>query len=186
MRRLVGLIVLGMVVVIVFIGCPTRYQKTGATGGYSDARIDANTFLVEFHGNGFTSRQTVETYLLYRCAEVTVEAGYDFFVIVGGGVETNDSTNTTTTPGHFASSTSGTATTSGSAMAFGNMATGSATTSGSATTTGTYTAPQTNTYTITTHGGSVRIKGFKGEKPTDNPNAYDARELLKYLGPSIK
>src|SRR3972149_10206844 len=117
MRRLVGLIVLGMVVVIVHIGCPTRYQKTGATGGYSDARIDANTFLVEFHGNGFTSRQTVETYLLYRCAEVTVEAGYDFFVVVGGGVERNDSTNTTTTPGYFSSSTSGTATTSGSAPA---------------------------------------------------------------------
>ena len=124
MRRLVGLIVLGMVVVIVLIGCPTRYQKTGATGGYSDARIDANTFLVEFHGNGFTSRQTVETYLLYRCAEVTVEAGYDFFVIVGGGVERNDSTNTTTTPGHFSSSTFGTATTSGSTTAFGNMARG--------------------------------------------------------------
>jgi hypothetical protein len=117
---------------------------------------------------------------------VTVEAGYDFFVIVGGGVKTNNSTNTTTTPGHFSSSTLGTATTSGSATAFGNIATGSATTSGSATTTGIYTAPQTNTYTITTHGGSVRIKGFKGEKPTDNPYAYDARELLKYLGPSIK
>jgi len=174
MKRIIGLVVLSMVAVVVLIGCATRYQKSGATGGYSDAQIDANTFLVEFRGNGYTSRQTVEKYLLFRCAEVTAEAGYDFFITVGGGVESKDYSHTTTTPGHFSSSTSG------SATSFGNMATGSATT------TGTYTPPKTNTYNYTKHGGSVRIKGFKGEKPTDNQNAYDAREIMKYLGPSIK
>lgn len=154
MKRFIGLLVLAMAAVVVLIGCYTRYQKSGATGGYSDAQIDANTFLVEFRGNGYTSRQTVEKYLLLRCAEVTVEAGYDFFITVGGGVEAN----TTATQGHFSGST------------YGDQ------------TTGRYTPGEA----IRKHVGAVRIKVFKGEKPTDNPNAYDAREIMKYLGPSIK
>jgi len=175
MKRLICLVVLAMFAVVMLIGCATRYQKAGATGGYSDAQIDANTFLVEFRGNGNTSRQTVETYLLYRCAEVTIGAGYDFFVIVVGGVDTKETLSTTTTQGSYSSSTSGIATRSGSNVIIANTAT-----------TGTYTPPETHTSTITRHRGSVRIKGFKGEKPADNPNAYDARETMKYIGPSIK
>ena len=29
------------------------------------------------------------------------------------------------------------------------------------------------------------IKMFKGQKPANNPNAYDARETLQYLGPQL-
>lgn len=71
---------------ILFSGCITPYQPNGFSGGYKDTRIGKNKFVVSFYGNGYTSNQTVQTYLLYRCAELTVKNGYDFFLISGGGV----------------------------------------------------------------------------------------------------
>jgi hypothetical protein len=60
----------------------TPYQPlgTGSTsGGYSDHQIEANRFTVSFSGNSVTSRETVERYLLYRAAELTLNLGYDWF-----------------------------------------------------------------------------------------------------------
>ena len=60
----------------------TPYQAVGATsvrGGYAEERIAANRFRVTFSGNSVTSRDTVEMYLLYRAAELTVENGFDCF-----------------------------------------------------------------------------------------------------------
>ncbi len=150
--------------------CATMYQPVGFTGGYSHVQIDANTYRVSFRGNGYTSRDLVETYLMYRCAELTAEAGHDYFVIVGGGTDARH--GLVTTPGTYKS------TTTGSAMALGNTA------YGSATTTGTYTPGQT--FIITKQSGAAIIKVFKGEKPSDNPSAFVAREVLQYLGPNIK
>jgi hypothetical protein len=62
-------------------------------------------------------------------------------------------------------------------MAFGNTA------YGSATTTGTYTPGQT--FVITKHTGTTVIKVFNGPKPSDNPTAFVAREVLQYLDSSI-
>lgn len=53
----------------------------GAHGGYSDQRIAADRFIVRFHGNELTSRSRVEEYLLYRAAELTLQNGYDWFLI---------------------------------------------------------------------------------------------------------
>jgi hypothetical protein len=64
----------------------TPYQplQAGAAqaGGYSDTKIEPNRFKVTFQGNGMTSRDTVETYLLYRAAELTLHEGYDWFETV--------------------------------------------------------------------------------------------------------
>ena len=60
----------------------TPYQPVGATstrGGYAEERIAANRFKVTFSGNSVTARDTVEMYLLYRAAELTVENGFDCF-----------------------------------------------------------------------------------------------------------
>ena len=48
-------------------------------GGFSELRIEANRWRVTFQGNSLTSRQTVENYLLYRAAELTVAQGFDWF-----------------------------------------------------------------------------------------------------------
>ena len=64
----------------------TPYQPlqagTTASGGFTDQRLDQNHFRVTFQGNTLTSRETVETYLLYRAAELTVAQGYDWFETV--------------------------------------------------------------------------------------------------------
>jgi len=64
---------------------PTAYRPALDHGanrdGYSDERIEQNRFRVQFSGNSYTDRATVERYLLYRAAELTVHAGFDNFVL---------------------------------------------------------------------------------------------------------
>lgn len=59
----------------------TPYQPAvgGGGAGFSEARIENNRFRVSFQGNSLTSRDTVEMYLLYRAAELTLQNGYDWF-----------------------------------------------------------------------------------------------------------
>jgi hypothetical protein len=61
----------------------TPYQPLNAgsrtSGGYSDTKITADRWRVSFRGNTLTSRETVETYLLYRAADLTVAQGFDWF-----------------------------------------------------------------------------------------------------------
>lgn len=68
-------------------GCATAtpYQPLGypgARGGYTDQQLDATHWRVSFFGNTLTSRQQVETYLLYRAAELTLQQGYQCFTVV--------------------------------------------------------------------------------------------------------
>ncbi len=61
---------------------PTPYQPAGGSDmGYSDTRIESDRFRVSFRGNSLTDRETVENYLLYRAAELTLQNGYDHFTI---------------------------------------------------------------------------------------------------------
>ena len=61
----------------------TPYQQLNpsdrAAGGYRDAKLDSTHWRVSFSGNSVTSRETVERYLLYRAAELTVSQGNDWF-----------------------------------------------------------------------------------------------------------
>lgn len=61
---------------------PTVYAPEGyggQRGGYAEQRLQSDRFAVSFSGNSLTSRDTVEMYLLYRSAELTLENGYDWF-----------------------------------------------------------------------------------------------------------
>jgi hypothetical protein len=64
----------------------TPYQPlqhgTKVSGGFSDQKLDADHFRVMFKGNTDTPRATVESYLLYRAAEITIAQGYDWFETV--------------------------------------------------------------------------------------------------------
>jgi hypothetical protein len=151
-------------IMLIVAGCATPYQQHGFRGGYSDARIGQDSVLVSFKGNGYTSKERVQLYLLYRCAEVTRQYGYDYFVVTSGGTE-----------GKVSYLSNYSATTAASAYGTGNSAFGSAHTSGSGT-----------TIPINKYGTDAMIKMFKGHKPPDDPNAYDARETLQYLGPQLK
>jgi hypothetical protein len=140
--------------------CATAYGPVGLRGGYTDLQIDSNTFRVEFVGNGFTPRSTVENYLLYRCAELTARAGFDYFILLGS--ESDSTESYVTTPGRYTAST----------QVVGNTLQ----------TTGTVTPGQT--YTITKHGGVAPMKVYKGKKP-ELPNAFAAREVMTFLGRAI-
>jgi hypothetical protein len=73
----------GLVAVLIpLAGCATAYRPENITGGYSDFRVEDTTYRVRFKGNNYTSRDKVEQFLLYRCAEVTAQLGYDHFVLV--------------------------------------------------------------------------------------------------------
>ena len=61
----------------------TPYQQaTNSNGGYENQQIESNRWAISFSGNSLTDRQTVESYLLYRAAELTQQNGYDNFQIV--------------------------------------------------------------------------------------------------------
>src|SRR6185369_1265021 len=62
--------------------CATAYQPEQPTGGYTDFRLAANTYRVRFRGNNYTPRDKVELFLLYRCAQLTEQLGYDHFVLL--------------------------------------------------------------------------------------------------------
>ena len=76
--RLISLIVL----VILLSNCSTPYQPKGALGGYSEEKILDNLYRVEFEGNQHSKPEKIQNYLLYRCAELTQEKGYDYFTII--------------------------------------------------------------------------------------------------------
>ena len=55
--------------------------------GYTDQRIDGNRYRVTFRGNSSTSREQVENSLLFRAAELTVQNGFDHFIVVENDTE---------------------------------------------------------------------------------------------------
>lgn len=62
---------------------PTPYQSAiGSRWGFEENQIETDRFRVSFGGNSLTDRETVENYLLYRAAELTLEQGYDHFILV--------------------------------------------------------------------------------------------------------
>jgi hypothetical protein len=78
---------------LLLAGCMTAYQPMGATGGYHDKQLEKDTYLVSFHGNGNTPRPVVLKYFLHRCAELTLERGYEYFEIYAAGRDRPQSLN---------------------------------------------------------------------------------------------
>ena len=74
----------------------TPYAPATGSGqyrtGYWDEQIEPNRYRVTFAGNSLTSRETVERYLLYRAAQLTVERGFDYFVLSDRNTEKHTST----------------------------------------------------------------------------------------------
>jgi hypothetical protein len=77
---------------------PLGARGTGASGGFSDVRLASNRYRVTFAGNSMTSRERVETYLLYRAAELTVQRGYTGFTIVDRATDRNVETRVYSDP----------------------------------------------------------------------------------------
>jgi len=145
---------------VALAGCATAYQRQGFTGGFSETQLGENIFQVSFKGNGHTSRERASDFALLRSAELALENGFKYFIIVDSEKYTKTGTYTTPTNSY----------TTGSAYGTGNYAYGSATT----TTTG------GQTYFISKPRSINTIVGFK-EKPETNGLVYDAVFVVKSI-----
>jgi hypothetical protein len=62
--------------------CATPYAEQGLLGGFDVKELRPDVYRVSFQGNGYTSRESVQAYWLYRCAELALEKGFAGFEIL--------------------------------------------------------------------------------------------------------
>lgn len=136
----------------------TPYQPDGLGGGYSDSQVDPSTMQVSFRSNSRTPIRTVELFMLYRCAQVTRDAGYDYFVLVNPATGAAD-----TTRGIGADTIA-----SGESIAARKSY-----------------FPD-NTLNFDDNGAHTTIKMFRGKLPVNVPASYNAREVLTDLTPAVR
>ena|SRR5690348_6043707 len=76
--------VLALTLASALAACATPYQPASGHlgGGYEEKQIGGAVWRVEFAGNPDTTHETAQTYWLYRCAELTIEQGFDGFEIL--------------------------------------------------------------------------------------------------------
>ena len=150
---------------------PTPYKE--AVGpyddGYTTQQIESNRFRISFKGNSLTTRQVVDTYMLYRAAEVTLQGGGDYFVVVNKDVDKNTAyENYGDDLAYGWGGGWGWRHGFGGFGGFGGYGGGFD-----------YTRP------INSYDAIADIETFRGQKPLNNPNAYDAREVLNAIGPTV-
>ena len=67
---------------LILSACSTSYGPLNFMGGYEEKRIGKDMVEVKFYGNQHNSKEKVSQLLLYRCAELTKQFGFDFFVVL--------------------------------------------------------------------------------------------------------
>lgn len=155
-----------LAVAAVACASPTPYQAATDRYGFEDSQIEANRYRIRFAGNSVTDRETVETYLLYRAAEITLAAGGDHFRIADRDLETETDYHTTVFPNtHFLY---------GKRFRYRSLAYDSAFGSNATTT------------RITRYTAIAEILVASGGKPQDDAQAYDARQIVETLGPRLR
>ena len=150
-----------LLAVSLLTACATMYQPVGLGGGYSDIQLGENIFKVSFRGNGYTHAERAADFCLLRSAEVALDNGFKYFVIVESGETSRLSSYTTPTT----TRTAGTATISGNTI-YGNA------------TTTTYGG---QTYLITRPRSTNTILCFK-----EKPNIQDLVFTAEYVSKAIK
>ena len=78
---------------------PTPYQPYKYNGGYKELKLTKNTYQVYFSGNNRTDTELARKYLLLRCAALTIDNHYNFFVVTDygfGGIGLGDLGHTAT------------------------------------------------------------------------------------------
>jgi hypothetical protein len=142
-------------------GHPTPYQPVVDGYGYSEQQIEDNRYRVSFAGNHLTPADTVQNYWLYRTAELTLDHGYDYFIVVDRNLDRSTTYQGTGTlsPGYVTED--------------GDYVGGTGFSSYSA-------------YPSDRYIAYADVAMFKGEKPASDVNAYDARSVLRQLGPTIE
>ena len=142
---------------------PTPYAPVVDGKGYKEQQLESDRYRVSFRGNSSTPRETVENYLLYRAAEVTLETGNDHFRIVKQEIESETVYRTTL---------SGINNFGFSRFNYyyqpfvADFSTGTS-------------------RPITSYEALANIIVISGEENQDDDQTYDARDVIEKLGPTI-
>lgn len=67
---------------VVALEACTPYQPLGILGGYHDLRMGEDVFLVSFRWFRFTPPERIRDFLMLRAAEVALERGAPYFIIL--------------------------------------------------------------------------------------------------------
>jgi hypothetical protein len=158
---------------------PLHAANSHASGGYSEQQIEANRWRVTFAGNSLTSRETVERYLLYRSAELTLAHGDDWFAATDR--QTDKETRTFVEPDPFYAGYGGYwgprwgVYRRGFGWGYGRW--------GDPFWGGRY--EPFDVSQVSQYQASAEIVTGKGPKPAER-HAFDARSVIEHLGPSIQ
>lgn len=176
----------------------TPYQPLGlnhsqASGGYSEYQVEPNRWTVSFSGNDLTARQTVEKYLLFRAAELSLAQGFDWFTTVERNTERKSSTYGVGDPffagaGYFGPSYGlygrrfgGWRYGYGGYGGFGGGFGGGGFGYGFGYGPGSFDVQEIDRYRA-----QAEIVMGRGRKPFGDPRAFDARAVIDHLGPTIQ
>ena len=78
-------VALGVCLAALVTGCAsTSYQPMGYTGGYTELKLSADSYRITVAANAYTSEVQAQNIAFLRAADLTLQAGFDRFVIVGG------------------------------------------------------------------------------------------------------
>jgi hypothetical protein len=67
-------------VAVLLVGC-TPYQKMGFMGGVDELQVSDVTYRITAKGNGYTSADRVEDYVMLRASEIAISRGYPGFTV---------------------------------------------------------------------------------------------------------
>ena len=155
----------------------TPYQpqstENPSAGGYSEQQIEGDRWKVAFTGNSLTARDTVERYLMFRSAQLTVQQGYDWYETVDRHTEKKSSYSVDPDP-YFA----------GWPGPYWGLYRGR----GFGWSYGYWDSPgfaPTDIQEISRYTATVEITMGHGAKPRE-PNAYAAQDVIDHLKGSIK
>jgi hypothetical protein len=130
---------------------------------------------VSFAGNSLTSRETVENYLLYRAAELTRQEGYDGFVLIERDTQRNVDTRISSFgPGPYRYWGPSWRYLRGGRYAYWDPYFGDP-----------FWGDRYDVRTVERYEAFAEISMFQGSRP-DDPRAFDARDVMQTLGPTIK
>ena len=148
-------------------------------GGYSDVRIEPGRYRVTFTGNSLTSRDTVERYLLYRAAEITVGEGYDWFALADRSTDRKARTYVDPSPSPFGPYGYWRPSWRFYGAAWGWRR-------WDPWYDDPFWADRMDVRTVERFEASAEILLGKGSKPSGDPRAFDARDVMANLGPTIQ
>jgi hypothetical protein len=150
----------------------TPYQPAAQPGayGFTERRIENNRYAITFSGNSLTERETVESYLLYRAAELTLQQGFDYFVVAQRATDGRSSLVPYGGSGHLGFRPDY----YWYAPRYGWRS---------------YYDPFWNDTTyreVTRYQATAEIALFKGQKPATDAQAFDARQVTQNLEGQIR